>query len=506
MSLYAKHVKQAVADVLEATGQAVYYHRAEGNYLYYRNEQGEDVQLLDLLGGYGAVLLGHNPPEILATAHKLLERQVPMHTQFSLREGAGRLAARLNEIVARQTGGETFNVTFANSGAEAVEVALKHAELDRVLSLEELLDEIDVHLTGVEAEVRAIPGRRHRQTLGHPDPEFAIPLGIQPAAQFHLRRGRIFQRNRRDAAREDGCVVAGLGMYTSIVTNNCTALRANDIALTSGNALTIAMGLEAVERASGEAGLRASQATVAVVGAAGNIATTYTALLAQQVGRVLLIGSARDGSKARLTRTAHGLYEEIWRNLRAGIDTRSGEFTLAVRELESVRQWLATGHDPGRDAGRLIAEAMTATYGEDRFLALTIDTGTTRQAEIVVCAANTDRPFLDGGSFREGAVICDIAVPNNVVPDIGQVRPDIRYLQGGIVATPYGESLHPTARAFLEAGQLFACMAETAVLGLAAIRHHYSYGPVTTNQVREIGALARLHGFRLGATKQAASY
>ncbi|MGH8524126.1 MAG: aminotransferase class III-fold pyridoxal phosphate-dependent enzyme, partial [Gammaproteobacteria bacterium] len=152
--MYAKHVKKAVAEVLEATGQGVYYHRGEGNNLYYRNESGEEVPVLDLLGGYGALILGHNHPEILAAAYELLEQQVPMHAQFSLREGAGRLAARLNEVLAPQTGGEPFNVTFANTGAEAVEAAIKHAELDRVLRLEELLDDINAHLREAEVKVR----------------------------------------------------------------------------------------------------------------------------------------------------------------------------------------------------------------------------------------------------------------------------------------------------------------------------------------------------------------
>jgi predicted amino acid dehydrogenase len=313
-------------------------------------------------------------------------------------------------------------------------------------------------------------------------------------------------QERLDAAREDGCVVAGLGMYTSIVTNNCTALRAGDIALTSGNALTIAMGLEAVEQASAELGLKIPEATVAVVGAAGNIATTYAALLAQKAGRLVLLGSTRDGSKARLQRTAHSIYEEIWRGLASRQDEAEGELAQAVAGLALVRGWLAQGKEPGREAGRIIAEAMDLAYGAGRFISLADGPEATREAHVVVCAANTDRPFLDAGSFQENAVICDIAVPNNVVADIARLRPDLRYMQGGIVATPNGESLHQTARAFLGAGQLFACMAETAVLGLAGIRRHYSYGPVTASQVREIGALAKLHGFRLGATKQAASY
>jgi acetylornithine/succinyldiaminopimelate/putrescine aminotransferase/predicted amino acid dehydrogenase len=406
----------------------------------------------------------------------------------------------------------------------AAKPAVKVAFLNHLIS-PEWLAQAEPALEGVDAatlrefvlkmdvDKRTAPYEpvRIRSPLG-PEVDFSLyPLcAVSEQMAGYLGSGQLDDiredvQERLDAARADGCVVAGLGMYTSIVTNNCMALKADDIALTSGNALTIAMGLEAVEQAAAETGLQVPHATVAVVGAAGNIATTYAALLAQKAGRVVLIGSARDGSKARLLRTAHGIYDEIWRGLARGGEP-AGALAEAVAGLGLVRGWLAAGNEPGREAGRLIAEAMDQAHGEGRFIELAADAKATRQAHIVVCSANTDRPFLDAGSFRGGAVVCDIAVPNNVAADIARHRPDLRYLQGGIVATPNGESLHPTARAFLQAGQLFACMAETAVLGLAGIRRHYSYGPVTTSQVREIGALAKLHGFSLGATKQAASY
>jgi predicted amino acid dehydrogenase len=313
-------------------------------------------------------------------------------------------------------------------------------------------------------------------------------------------------QERLDTAKADGCEVAGLGMYTSIVTNNATALQTDGIAVTSGNALTIAMGLQAVEQISIDAGIELQGATLVMVGAAGNIAATYAALLAQRVGRIILLGSDRDGSVARLNRTAHGIYEALWQALRTNAARLEGHLGAALQELSEVRRWLATSEEPGRDVGRRLAEAVRATYQEDPFIGVTTNTDMVRHGDLVVCVANTDRPFLTATAFKEGAIVCDIAVPNNVVPAVTEVRPDLHYLQGGIVATPYGESLAPSARAFLGTGELFACMAETAVMGLAGISQHYSYGPVSPNQVREIAALAKLHGFRLAGTKQAQSY
>ncbi len=106
--------------------------------------------------------------------------------------------------------------------------------------------------------------------------------------------------NRILDARADGYRVAGLGMYTSIVTNNCQALKIPDMALTSGNALTIGMGLEAIEQGCKQQGLELHAQTAAVVGAAGNVASTYASLLSAAVDHVILIGSGRDGSLRRL--------------------------------------------------------------------------------------------------------------------------------------------------------------------------------------------------------------
>jgi predicted amino acid dehydrogenase len=327
----------------------------------------------------------------------------------------------------------------------------------------------------------------------------------------YLMRGELddIRKNvqeRLDTAKADGCEVAGLGMYTSIVTNNATALRADGIAVTSGNALTIAMGLQAVEQISVEVGIELQGSTLVMVGAAGNIAATYAALLAPRVGRIILLGSDRDGSVARLNRTVYGIYEALWQVLRTNAAAADGRLGTALQELSEVRRRLASNEEPGRDIGRRFAEAVQTTYKEDPFIWVTTNTDVVRHGDLVVCAANTDRPFLAATAFKEGAIICDIAVPNNVVPAVTKVRPDLHYLQGGIVATPYGESLAPSARAFLGTGELFACMAETAVMGLAGISQHYSYGPVSPNQVLEIAALAKLHGFRLAATKQAQSY
>ncbi len=310
---------------------------------------------------------------------------------------------------------------------------------------------------------------------------------------------------RIEAAKSDGCEIAGLGMYTSIVTNNCTSLRVPDMACTSGNALTIAMAMQAIDKAVAGTGKAVHELTAVVVGAAGNIASTYASLLSEKTSRIILLGSERDGSVSRLNKTVCNIYDDAWQEICSMQPQHLGQLAGKLAQEPLIRDWLAHGTAPRRDCGRAIANHLRQRYGEDPYLRVSTDRRLIREGRIVLCAANHPQPFLTAEDFREGAIVCDIAVPNNVVAGITVKRPDLIYQQGGIVATPNGESLHPGARAFLAEGQLFACMAETVILGLAGFERHYSYGQITKRQVREIAALAEMHGFRLADYKTGSS-
>lgn len=128
-SLYGEFVKPRLVELLRAVGLDVTYHRAEGDYLWFRDARGNEIRVLDLLGGYGAALFGHHEPELVRCLQRQLSSGRPFHAQASVRELAGMLGARLSEMVGRATG-RSYVATFASSGAEAVEAALKHAELE----------------------------------------------------------------------------------------------------------------------------------------------------------------------------------------------------------------------------------------------------------------------------------------------------------------------------------------------------------------------------------------
>ncbi len=126
---YATHTKPRLMSKLSALRLDVEYHRGEGDDLFHRDGSGHEVRVLDLVGGYGASLFGHNHPALVATVAENLAARRPFLAQGSVRPFAGRLASRLSSLVGAATG-RSYVVTFGATGAEAVEAAVKHAELE----------------------------------------------------------------------------------------------------------------------------------------------------------------------------------------------------------------------------------------------------------------------------------------------------------------------------------------------------------------------------------------
>jgi len=117
MHPYIEFVNPHLGSLLTKIGLNKRFVRGTGVYLYDETQQ----EYLDCIAAYGALPFGYNPPEIWDAIHKVEGRQEPSFIQPSLLDAAGELAAKLIEYAPP---GLKY-VTFANSGAEAVEAALK---------------------------------------------------------------------------------------------------------------------------------------------------------------------------------------------------------------------------------------------------------------------------------------------------------------------------------------------------------------------------------------------
>jgi ornithine--oxo-acid transaminase len=118
-ALHERYLNTQHAKVLRTIGFDRRYVRGAGAYLW--DDAGN--RYLDLLSGYGVFALGRNHPAIVAALREVLEGELPSLVQMDVSLLAGILAERL---VATFPGG-LDKVFFANSGAEAVEAAIKFA-------------------------------------------------------------------------------------------------------------------------------------------------------------------------------------------------------------------------------------------------------------------------------------------------------------------------------------------------------------------------------------------
>jgi ornithine--oxo-acid transaminase len=117
--LHERYLNTQLVRVLKTLGWDRHYVRASGAYLY--DDKGE--QYLDLLSGFGVFAIGRNHPTMVAALREVLEGELSGLVQMDVSVLAGILAERL---LATAPGG-LDKVFFANSGAEAVESAIKFA-------------------------------------------------------------------------------------------------------------------------------------------------------------------------------------------------------------------------------------------------------------------------------------------------------------------------------------------------------------------------------------------
>ena len=253
-------------------------------------------------------------------------------------------------------------------------------------------------------------------------------------------------------AKQQGCQVLGLGGYTSILTRNGRRLKTPDLALTTGNALTVGMGMLSLQKAAKQLEIEPSASTLAIIGATGNIAATYALMMAPQVKKLLLI--VRRPASEKLNQ----LLEKIK--------------TVAPSTQVTVSDHL-----------------------EDL-----------RDCSLIVSASNAAEPLIYPPHLSSNpVVICDISLPSDVAPEISQQRSDVLVIQGGVVRLPHNPDFRISGIP-LPLGHAFACMSETLLMGLEGIKSHGSYGAISTDQVFQSLAIAEKHGFTLGSFQTEQAY
>jgi acetylornithine/succinyldiaminopimelate/putrescine aminotransferase/predicted amino acid dehydrogenase len=245
-----------------------------------------------------------------------------------------------------------------------------------------------------------------------------------------------------DMARGLGCDMVALGQYTSIATLNGTLLGDSGLGVTTGNSYAIGLAIEAIERAQIERGVAPGAATLAIIGAAGNIGRACAQILAPRYARVLLVGTSGADSIARLNQLAGA-----------------------------------------------IPNAQVST-----------DPACVAAADVVLAATNAVDAPLRPNHFRPDAIVCDLSVPAAVDQSVRHARPDLLVIKGGIARLPHGEDLGIVGFP-LPPGHTYGCMAESLLLGLEGVGDSTFTGSLRAEHVRRVLAMADRHGFELADYK-----
>lgn len=116
--LHTRHLNEQMVRVLQTIGYDVGFTRGQGQYLWDRN----GARYLDLLSGWGVFALGRNHPDISRALISVIEADLPNLVQMDVSVLAGLLAERLLKHTPWLD-----KAFFCNSGAEAVEAAMKFA-------------------------------------------------------------------------------------------------------------------------------------------------------------------------------------------------------------------------------------------------------------------------------------------------------------------------------------------------------------------------------------------
>ncbi|ACL70471.1 aspartate aminotransferase family protein [Halothermothrix orenii] len=177
---YKKYINPSLAKMLGLLNFDKQFVKANGVRVW----DSEGNEYLDFLGGYGALNLGHNPPEV----HEALEKvkEMPNLLQASMGTMASVAARNLSKL----TPGKLTHTFFSNSGTEAVEGAIK---LARIASGKKKIIYCKNSFHGKSMGSLSITGREKYQKLFKPlVPETeSVPFGDVKSLEEKFKEGDI---------------------------------------------------------------------------------------------------------------------------------------------------------------------------------------------------------------------------------------------------------------------------------------------------------------------------
>lgn len=306
-----------------------------------------------------------------------------------------------------------------------------------------------------------------------------------------------------EMGRDLGAGIVGLGALTSVVTRGGRSVTDREVAVTSGNSFTVLMAMEALYRGAERMHIDAQQARGAVVGATGSIGRACALLLSEQVANIILLGNPEHPTSSR--NRLRSLHDDIFSYARQRLE-QGEESGLAV--------WLKNALQKLKKRSDIESNQLLEQYQQDEInfdwvqrllsalnISDPIETSLSLEAtlpecDLIVAASNAPDYLIYPHHLAPGCVVCDVARPADISPQVYQQRDDLLVLEGGLVQYPDDVSFGPNFG--YRDGVSLACLSETVLLALEGSYNHFSIGaklPLET--VAYLRDLGNKHGFHL---------
>lgn len=331
-----------------------------------------------------------------------------------------------------------------------------------------------------------------------------VPFGAREMMNLPRERTVPVLQQAVDMARELGAGIVGLGALTSVVTRGGRSVQGRNVAITSGNSFTVLMAMEALFTGAQKMNIDLETARGAVVGATGSIGRACALLLSERSRYITLLGNPehKTSSLLRLNSLVQDMLDLAWKRLQEGQETGlSGWLKEIIQESGAMGNLMEKAESVGKAYDVEGLKAICHRLRKPFPIQFSLDIDTVLPGcDLVVAASSSPEYLIYSRHLQPGAVVCDVARPADVAPEVYRERDDVLILEGGLVQYPEAIAFGPNLG--YRDGVNLACLSETVLLALEGDYRDYSIGtklPLETLQYfRE---LAHRHGFGLAGLK-----
>lgn len=283
---------------------------------------------------------------------------------------------------------------------------------------------------------------------------YLISLGATPRELMRRKHGFTYKRLilASRIAQQMGVKIMSLGAFTKIVGDAGISVSfKSDIAITSGNSLTVSATLETAKHAVLKMGGRIDRGRAVIIGATGSIGSVCSRMLAQACRDVVLV-APRPEKLIALKKTI---------------------------EEETPK-------------AQVIIASYSAPYLSD--------------ADLVVTTTSAfGQKIIDILKLKPGCIVCDVAIPPDVKKEDAQLRPDVLVIEAGEIKLPGNPDVGFNIG--LPPGIVHACLAESALLAMEGRFENFTLGRnIKIERVKEIYRLFKKHGLKLAGMRSFGKY